>query len=98
MAPRTKDTSTIQTQTRTRSRTAIARSVQGGEEVPDVADQLVRRLVCGEVPAVVVHGPAHDIRVIALGEAADAAEIATEPGERHRDRRRLVRALDHVRV
>ena len=62
---------------------------EAGEERPDVADELVRRLVRREVPTAVEHGPANDVGVVTLGEPADPAEVAAEPRERQRERRRV---------
>src|SRR6476619_1564039 len=67
-------------------------------EAPDVADELLRRLVRREVAAARVHVPADDILVVALREPADSAEVAAESGQADRDRRRLGRLVDRVGV
>jgi hypothetical protein len=43
------------------------------------------------MPAVVEHRPVDDVRVVTLGEAANAAEVATERGEADGDVGRLGR-------
>jgi hypothetical protein len=48
------------------------------EEVADVSDERLRSVMAREVAAMVEHAPRCDVRVIAVSQAADRAEVALE--------------------
>jgi len=55
-----------------------------GEELHDVVHQDLRSLVRGVVAGGLVDVPADDVRVVAVGEPADAEEVVRRAGQRGR--------------
>src|SRR5262249_59351073 len=68
-------------------------SSEPAEEPPHVAHQQTRHFMRRKVTAMVVHVPGDDVGVVAVREAADAAEVASERGDADRDAGRLGRLL-----
>jgi hypothetical protein len=73
-----------------RARQGLAALLVLAVELADVVGQDVWLQVRGIVAAWHgVHVPLHEVFVVALGEAADAGEVAGEPGDAERDRGRF---------
>src|SRR5687768_8229693 len=54
---------------------------ESGEELADVLDEQIGRVVRGPVPAALVGVPADDVLVVALGVPADGVKVKGERGE-----------------